>query len=492
MTWETTLPDISGIALNARWHPDVSRRIIRRLVVEGQLILKTPAHFGNGESEGIELLILRDTLDGRPLLPGASTAGALRQYLRTHQYGYYQPEGKDALAKALFGEMLDNESGIQSRVIVDDALGEGETLDTRDGVKIDGASRTAEEGKLFTFQVWQAGTYFNLRFELCLYEEDSQKEQERLLRGFAAALDALGSGLLPLGARKHRGYGQAEVTEWRVRDYDLMTTEGLLAWLDKTTDEPETNTPTYRTMTEALAVGALGDDNRSFVQVTGTFNLADSLLIRAGSDVVDMVHLNHDGQPVLSGTSLAGALRARALKIVNTLGIPDAEKHINMMFGAFGEDRRGTLTASRLIVHETKLRGGVFDRIQNRVRIDRFTGGAFDTGLFAQQPVFADSSTEVDLHLELRFPTQGEEAGWQTGLLLMLLKDLWTGDLPLGGESSVGRGRLRGRELTITFQQDDRQQTVKLMANADGSLHMDNPAVLESYVYELVGKAHHL
>ena len=29
----------------------------------------------------------------------------------------------------------------------------------------------------------------------------------------------------------------------------------------------------------------------------------------------------------------------------------------------------------------------------------------------------------------------------QAGLLLLVLKDLWSGDLPLGGESSVGRGR---------------------------------------------------
>jgi len=37
------------------------------------------------------------------------------------------------------------------------------------------------------------------------------------------------------------------------------------------------------------------------------------------------------------------------------------------------------------------------------------------------------------------------------GLLLLLLRDLWTGDLPLGGESSVGRGRLKGRSATLAY-----------------------------------------
>ena len=35
---------------------------------------------------------------------------------------------------------------------------------------------------------------------------------------------------------------------------------------------------------------------------------------------------------------------------------------------------------------------------------------------------------------------------------MLLLKDLWTGDLPLGGEISVGRGRLCGRSATLSWK----------------------------------------
>ena len=41
----------------------------------------------------------------------------------------------------------------------------------------------------------------------------------------------------------------------------------------------------------------------------------------------------------------------------------------------------------------------------------------------------------------------------EIGLLLLVLKDLWTGDLPIGGESSVGRGRLRGKEATLSLKE---------------------------------------
>jgi hypothetical protein len=48
------------------------------------------------------------------------------------------------------------------------------------------------------------------------------------------------------------------------------------------------------------------------------------------------------------------------------------------------------------------------------------------------------------LRFELRNPRDGE-----VGLLLLVLKDLLTGQLPVGGTSSVGRGVLMGLQMTI-------------------------------------------
>ena len=48
------------------------------------------------------------------------------------------------------------------------------------------------------------------------------------------------------------------------------------------------------------------------------------------------------------------------------------------------------------------------------------------------------------MQLSLRQPKPHE-----VGLLLLLLKDLWTGDLPIGGESGVGRGRLAGLRAEV-------------------------------------------
>ena len=82
--------------------------------------------------------------------------------------------------------------------------------------------------------------------------------------------------------------------------------------------------------------------------------------------------------------------------------------------------------------------------VQTRVKIDRFTGGAYETGLINEEPLWSSKTAIVGLNLHLRNPADHE-----VGLLLLVLKDLWTGDVALGGESSVGRGRLAGRSATL-------------------------------------------
>lgn len=73
----------------------------------------------------------------------------------------------------------------------------------------------------------------------------------------------------------------------------------------------------------------------------------------------------------------------------------------------------------------------------NRVRIDRLTQGVVPGALFDEEPWFDGKAC---VRIELRNPEKGE-----TGLLLLLLKDLLSGDLSVGGTASIGRGLFDGR-----------------------------------------------
>jgi CRISPR/Cas system CSM-associated protein Csm3 (group 7 of RAMP superfamily) len=474
------------------WAGKESRKIVSRIVVEGDLVLQTPAHFGNGDTdELVDMPLLVDPLDSRtPLLTGASVTGALRSYLRERERGYGQRADNESASVLLFGALKDNknnnEEGEQSSLIVEDALGKNFGIEIRNGVVIDPKSRTSREDRLFDLELWQAGTTFPLRFELVIREGD---DEVKLKQALATALEGFNDGSITLGARKRRGYGRVHVPGWRVKIYDLTTPEGLLDWIENG-DKPLDDVDPVSDIKTALGVEELLPDKRRFLRLSATFSLDGSLLIRSGSGQddrgPDIVHLHArqaDGsiKPVLSGTSVAGALRARALKIANTIANGDrAWKLVEEMFGP--EIKQGVVPrSSRVTAHETAIENARTDLVQNRVSIDRFTSGAREIALFNEQPAFGGDDTVLTLEVRLLNPQVHE-----IGLLLLLLKDLWTGDLPLGGEVSVGRGRLKGERATLTLQRDGADQEWKIVANGQG-LTVDDRArgVLEQFVSAL-------
>ncbi len=458
------------------WSGAASRQIVKRIVMEGDLQLQTPAHFGNGDGDEItDMPLLVDPRDERtPLLTGASIAGAMRSYLRSRLNGYRGAVDAKSASVLLFGGLKGDDKGEQSPLIVEDAYGKDFGVELREGVRIEPSSRTAKEDYLYDARLWQAGTAFTLRFELVIRQDDSDVELKKALR---TALTGFIDGGITLGARKRRGYGQVSVTQWRLREFNLTEPAQLIEWLSEGAQDLSDK---HRIDGLSTLSASEHNDQRSEFHLHGKLALDGSLLIRSGGGKddrgPDMVHLrvvrvdgprNDRGEaiplPILSGTSLAGALRARALKIANTIAPTNASRAkqlVDEMWGADmeelrkrrqGGDQDARPYASRVLVEEHVVKNTRHDLVQSRVSIDRFTGGARDGALFNEQPIFGGKAngndTTVEIDIRLIEPKEHE-----IGLLLLLLKDLWTGDLPLGGESSVGRGRLAGRSATMTWR----------------------------------------
>jgi CRISPR/Cas system CSM-associated protein Csm3 (group 7 of RAMP superfamily) len=478
-----------------------SRGVTERIFIQGRLHLDTPAHFGGSETEGsTDMPLLYDTKENRrPLLTGASIAGALRNYLREYEKGYRWPENQKAIEKSwaekLFGHLDDQlgentntrrqHASVQSWLIVDDALGEppaaGDPTEIRDGVSIDPKTRTAEPGKKFDVELLSAGTTFTLSFELWL-----NAAEPGLLEALAIALRGLEQGEIGLGMRKRRGYGHCHVSGWQLSRYKMNEPAQIVGWLTYDFDASPAFKPDI--------CGLLGltpslTSQRTAFHLQASFALNGSLFIRSygnEKNSADAVHIRswRDGEekPVLPGTSLTGALRGRALKIANTLAAKPGKGKalVDDLFGrrieSYGDEPGG----SRLLVQEIILEPEtvVTNLVQNRVSIDRFTGGARDTALFNEQPVWGKPETRITLDLQLINPTLCE-----IGLLLLLLKDLWTEDLPLGGESSVGRGRLQGKEARLTYSYPGAEPIKWVIQDNDNQLKIEGSRdVLESCV----------
>src|SRR4030067_526208 len=94
--------------MSARWNE--SRNICKRIIVEGDLVLLTPASFGSGRREELtDIPLLRDSKDGVPLLTGSTIAGATRAYLREWENGYEvaEPERVTKSSQKLFGDVVE-------------------------------------------------------------------------------------------------------------------------------------------------------------------------------------------------------------------------------------------------------------------------------------------------------------------------------------------------------------------------------------------------
>ncbi|MEH2239748.1 RAMP superfamily CRISPR-associated protein [Nostoc sp.] len=480
------------------------RYIIERIIVKGTLVLDTPTCLGSGDADGdTDLILLRDSREDKALLMGSSIAGALRNYLREYKNGYSATE-----ESLLFGGLRSDEEGEQSPLIVNDALSrENIKAELRDGVKINSVTRTAEPGAKYDLELLEAETKFDLYFELLI---DAENNQEQLVRELAIALQGLECGEISIGMKKRRGFGRAHVENWQVWQFDLQKYDERIAWL--TFEHWSTgllpNYQPYDSIENALGVSVDGGDKRDRLTINATFTLASPLLIRSGqastNKAPDVVHLksrrNDELKPILSGTALTGALRHRAERIINTLTQGKkqliTEQIVNEMFGfvkdkkqkleSTNDDQTKRAKASRLTVDESIIKGATKDNdlVQNRIAIDRFTGGALHGALFNEQPIFGGDETSLELKLELRQPKNHE-----IGLLLLLIKDLWTGDLPVGGTSGIGRGRLQGKygkDTTITLHNFQKKTTWTIFQAAkDEALVVNDVESLDKFVAAL-------
>lgn len=455
------------------------RPIIKRLIVRGTLILNTPTCLGSGDQDSpTDLSLIRDSISSHALLTGSSIAGALRNYLREYEQGYNadEPKSDRPTSLSLFGGTRRDPDGEQSPLIINDAISSTiPQVELRDGVRINGKTGTADEGAKYDLELLEAGTQFPLYFELLVQKEADETELKKAL---AIALRGLEKGEISLGMKKRRGFGRCHVEKWQVWEFDLRNPKKQIEWLkfDHWTKELSTTRKSFESIVVALGGISLKQqiDQRDRLLIHTTFKLASPLLIRSGQDLVqnkfspDVVHLHSQRkgklQPIVSGTSLAGVLWHRAERIVNTLG-----KDLKIVYDLFGKVDENTkqAKASRLVIDESVIENTA-ELVQSRIAIDRFTGGAYHGALFSEQPIFGIDTAEVEKkskkgkekskppqkhkHIELKLELRQPEK-YEIGLLMLLLKDLWTGDLPVGGTSSIGRGRLQGVEATITWQQ---------------------------------------
>jgi CRISPR/Cas system CSM-associated protein Csm3 (group 7 of RAMP superfamily) len=259
--------------------------------------------------------------------------------------------------------------------------------------------------------------------------------------------DILENGIT-LGAKSTVGFGKMD-GKIKIFELDFNNPLHFEHWIN--------NTLTFNEITKKEQAITPNVD----FTIDGNFRIKNSLIIRSYSSdpsTPDATHLKSGGRNILSGSSVKGALRARAERILNTLGYGEDDFTSVFIAGLFGDVEKetgskskvkkdGYTVPSRVFVEEIQIDDDtVKEEIQTRIQIDQFTGGTVDGALIEEVPLFSVKDTVQIKHLRIRIvnPTSSDK-----GLMLLLLKDLWTADLPIGGEKAIGRGVLEGINATI-------------------------------------------
>lgn len=329
-------------------------------------------------------------------------------------------------------------------------LAKTNVIESRDGIRLNSVTGIVANGAKFDFQVFPPGAEFDLtiEFRISSGEDESNRGPGDYNTAYklASLIKAHIESGFEVGAKTTNGFGLLK-GKAQLFSLDFEDSDQFSCWIrnDFSNLKP-------------IQVDNLPIESSDFT-IKATFKIKNSLIIRSYSKdpaLPDATHLKSGKNPILSGTSVKGALRARAERILNTIK-SNSEDANSILTGLFGdvekEDNKeivkkdGYTIPSRIYVNEVIIENTtVREEIQTRIQIDRFTGGTVEGALLEEVPVFPiKGSLQVkDLTIRIVDPQPADK-----GLLLLLLKDLWTSDLPIGGEKAIGRGVLEGVSAVV-------------------------------------------
>lgn len=498
----------------------MARKVHARFVVAGTLEAVTPLHVGGLEQQpGVDAAVAVDG-SGRPYIPGTSLAGALRHWTRRHWndertnvlWGRWLGDGSDDAARAPAGWVS----------VFDAPLMGWPDPEMREGIGIDRRWGTAAPNILYNRQVIPRGARFGLRFTIDLSPDNWTEDQvlELLVR-----LEAdLRAGLVRLGAGKTRGLGRLKlVGDLTVQRQSLLSRRGILQALR--TDGDRVDLSSLRPRPACMDAGAT-----PMLECTVQWCPEGPVMVKAGlsGHKVDMLPLNgqiiqpHDTGSgdqkgdtrlalVLPGSSIKGALRSHAERILRTLlltdgpgddfprqvqvraeGTPQAPSLIEWVFGttAGGDDPPAGLRPGQGALrvddcysqfrmdpsrwHQilgTAEPGASTDgpgpqllrpqerepvRAYTHTAVDRWTGGAADRALFSILQPSGVAWEPIRLELDLdRLPggqgPEGSVRGAAVALLVLLVHELAQGRIPLGFGVNRGMGCIRVESARFTL-----------------------------------------
>ena len=399
------------------------KSILNRKVLYVQVQLTSPLSVSSGENEWTDSDVLRDG-NGEPFVTGSSLAGAMRAYLgiKKNEAGLMGYSGKDKNQEDI---------GQMSSLFISDLVFDDETVSgVRDGVALD-INKTAKSQSKFDIEIIEARAKAHFYMELTVREGDDESEMEQEISNIFAGINA---GEIRLGSKKTRGFGEFKILSVKSKNYGKENYLEYAKAYELSTWENEQNR-----LEEWLKL-ANGSAKRIHIEVP--LRMKGGISIRqyaARKGEPDYIHLTDHGVPVVSGSSLAGAIRHRIQNILGELkqGGTDIPGTITDVIDiAFGYVDGTKACSSNIIIGETEIKNAK-PLTMVRTGVSRFESAA-KSGALYKEKTYVDG--ELTIKLQVRKSDNPADEKWILGMLLLALKDLQNGFLAVGGQTAIGRG----------------------------------------------------
>lgn len=468
-----------------------SVRIIKKIIFNIPMQTYSPLRISSGVDDGItDILVLKDK-KGKAFIPGTSITGVLRAKM-SNIYG-------DRAVDRLFGSIDDD--GNQSMINISDIVLENAKIINRDGIKIDSFTGVSKQGAKFDFEAIDKGATGDLYIEVtlresCLFEQNKpnisyrKEHKDFAINGdvygelTATIADILTEGI-NVGSLTTKGYGKIKSREpVKMYVFDFKNPQGAMKW--------------WQYLNEGILQDVAYTGNNSVAVVSEEdfvmqmeFALTSSMIIRDydvdtddEKEKIAAVQMKSGEDFVIPATSIKGVLKSRAYKILMNLNHHDeqeAEDFLDKLMGRETDNKEDKGQKSRLYIDEVYIRPNILhSKKQSRNRIDRFTGGTIDSALFTDKPIWQTDKSKATIAINLQVQNCDEK---EAGLMLLVMKDLWLGDLAIGGNKAIGKGVLKGKKCTIQYAGES------FLIQDDGDFHVsDNIDKLEAYVQKLSGE----
>lgn len=435
---------------------------------DGRVTYKVPDGQGGRTTHSAQISTVATDAAGRPYIPGSTLKGNLRAWAEAKG----MPQ---AILDALFGSRnagdptsvggkceFHNSRYCESEPPREPPWWSAERrTGVRAGVAINRVTGTAEDKRLFYQEYVPAGIRFGVTITGQNLTDGEAAALLGALTGFSAAADV---EAIALGASTGDGWGRLH---WELEDVVLAGPDDVTSWLASAETVAARQIPGASRKNQLVpqTFAAQAEPDRIVIDLTvaldGPFLVNDPTQCGEGEGLPDHAPLRDDqGRAYLPASSIRGALRSQAERILRTIGGPgaacaatpaadgrkacrpvydveDVSRHLCpacQLFGAPGW---------RSPLEFSDFTGDAEDQNwrQDFVAIDRFTGGAapglkFDQ-MAALQPVLRGT-------VQVIFHRLGcVEGAWAAGLLGLLFRDLAEGDIPLGHGRTRGNGECR-------------------------------------------------